>query len=390
MDEWAALADLLVRERDTLLAEWRQKVRELPSARQLSTPALNDHVPVLVGELVGALRHPQRYDPAQSFVSDASVEHGIQRADNGYDIGEVVTEYGMLRSCIHTLAQIHGVPLRDGAVQTLNSVLDRGIGVAVKAFAQHCEQVERKRRDEHLAFVAHDLRTPLNAVVLASHALEQDGQQHEERIRMLAVLKRNVRQLATLVNSVLQDNRTALAQGRDQPQRRQLQLWPLVQQLIAELQPTPEFAETRLLNQTPDHLMVFADADMLRRVLEDLACQCTNCGASPRVVIAAGEHASGIWCEVRTDDGDDGGNGGNGADVREAQEAEAADTSSLVRLASVLAQAVAPHREDGRAGLATVAALLASHGSELQADDGGDTTPRTFRFALPPKRSHGN
>ena len=85
MDERAALADLLEREQDTLLAEWRHKVRQLPSAKQLPVPALNDHVPMLIEELVSALRHPERFDPDKPLASYASVEHGTQRAHNGYE-----------------------------------------------------------------------------------------------------------------------------------------------------------------------------------------------------------------------------------------------------------------------------------------------------------------
>ena len=378
MDEWAALADLLERERDMLLAEWRQKVRELPSAQLLPAPTLNDHVPLLIEAVVDALRHPARYDPASPLANMASLEHGAQRAQNGYEIGEVVSEYSMLRSCVHTLAEIHGVPLRDGQVQLLNNMLDHSIGVAVKAFAQHCADVERKHRDEHLAFVAHDLRTPLNAVVLASRALEQDGQQPQERARMLDVLKRNVRQLAALVDSVLQHNSAALAEGREQPQRRYLQLWPLVQQLIAELQPTADFAQSPLSNQVPDDLMVFADADMLRRVLQNLLA-----GGLPQrpglgKVIAAGaldSAAGGHWCEVRHDDAS-------------ASSAAAAQTGrpSMAQPTSLLRATEPP--QEGRAGLANLTVLLAAHGAAVATDESDSIdASRVFRFHLPPEQT---
>ncbi len=374
MDEWAALADLLERDRDTLLAEWRHKVRELPSAQQLPLPTLNDHVPMLLGELINALRHPERFDPTQPIASSASVEHGMQRAHNGYQIGEVVIEYSMLRSCIHTLAEIQGVPLRDGQVRVLNSVLDHAIGVAVKAFANHCEAIERKRRDEHLAFVAHDLRTPLNAVVLATRALEQNGQQPEDRARMIDVLKRNVRQLATLVDSVLQHNQAALARGRDEPQRRQLHLWPLVQQLIAELQPTADFAATRLRNDVPDDLMVYADADMLRRVLQNLICESLLERPSNAIVVTAGRpeesEDTNAWCEVRGD----------------GPRTPTIDTDALAAARSMALPTNAP------TNLEVVRTLLASLGGKL--GGGSDTTGdlgvgAAYRFQLPGQSNAG-
>ena len=48
------LGALIERERDVLLSQWREQVRQLPSAEHLDTPALNDHVPALLDELATA------------------------------------------------------------------------------------------------------------------------------------------------------------------------------------------------------------------------------------------------------------------------------------------------------------------------------------------------
>ena len=50
------LAALVQHERDALLSRWRRQVRQLPSARQLDVPTLNDHIPGLLGELAAALQ----------------------------------------------------------------------------------------------------------------------------------------------------------------------------------------------------------------------------------------------------------------------------------------------------------------------------------------------
>lgn len=55
MNDLDRLAALIKQERDSLLTQWRQQVRQLPSARQLDTPTLNDHIPDLLQELAIAL-----------------------------------------------------------------------------------------------------------------------------------------------------------------------------------------------------------------------------------------------------------------------------------------------------------------------------------------------
>ena len=48
-------AQIVQDHRDELLREWREKVRQLPAARNLDTPTLNDHIPHLFDELTLAL-----------------------------------------------------------------------------------------------------------------------------------------------------------------------------------------------------------------------------------------------------------------------------------------------------------------------------------------------
>ena len=50
----ATLAALIRRDIKPILERWRQAVRELPSARHLDVPTLNDHLPLLLEELADA------------------------------------------------------------------------------------------------------------------------------------------------------------------------------------------------------------------------------------------------------------------------------------------------------------------------------------------------
>ena len=59
LDNLNRLASLIKEQRTRVLSQWRKQVRELPSARTLDTPTLNDHMPGLLDELIAALvRNP--------------------------------------------------------------------------------------------------------------------------------------------------------------------------------------------------------------------------------------------------------------------------------------------------------------------------------------------
>jgi two-component system phosphate regulon sensor histidine kinase PhoR len=106
------LSALIKQERDALLLRWRQQVRELPGARQLDVPTLNDHIPDLLDELATALQSKSDQTIPEALREGSPPAHGLQRVKDGFDIEEVVAEYNILRGCIHDLADDNGVTLQ--------------------------------------------------------------------------------------------------------------------------------------------------------------------------------------------------------------------------------------------------------------------------------------
>lgn len=266
------LAQLIRRNTESLLSQWRQAMRALPSAEHLDVPTLNDHVPALLGELADALVERSDETIADVVRDGSPAAHGLQRLQDGFNIGEVVAEYNILRGCIHDLADANRLNLQGQAFHILNLVLDGAIGRAVETYAvQRALEVQR-RREEHLGFVAHDLRTPLNAIALAAHALAlQPGQPVSvQSAQFLKTLQRNVSQLEALAGEVLKEGDNLQPEAGLKLERRSFDLWPLVESLTSDLHGVAGAESTRLLNEVPDDLVVFADASVLRRILQNL------------------------------------------------------------------------------------------------------------------------
>ena len=166
------LAALVAQEREPLLSRWRQQVRQLPSARQLDVPTLNDHIPGLLDELAAAIHSKSDQTIPEALSEGSPLAHGRQRLQDAFDIEEVVAEYNILRGCIHDLADENGLSLQGKPFHILNRVFDHAIGLALQTYATQRALEVQRRREEYLAFVAHDLRTPLNAISLAGRVLE--------------------------------------------------------------------------------------------------------------------------------------------------------------------------------------------------------------------------
>src|SRR5947208_1009669 len=109
-------------ERDDVLARWRAQVRKLPTARHLDTPTLNDHIPNLLRELALAFLADSDETIAQVLADGSPPAHGLQRVKDAYDIEEVVSEYNILRGCIHDLAERNGLSMQGKPFHILNRV----------------------------------------------------------------------------------------------------------------------------------------------------------------------------------------------------------------------------------------------------------------------------
>ena len=365
------LAAIIGQERQALLSCWRFQVRELPSARHLDIPTLNDHIPQLLDELVQAFQTDSDQSIPEILSEGSSPLHGLQRVKDAYDIEEVVAEYNILRGCIHDLADDHGIRLQGKPFHLLNRVLDHAIGSALKAYATQRSLELQLRWEEHLAFVAHDLRTPLNAISLAGRVLEMlhpESHSPASSNQMLKALRRNVQQLESLVEKVLDGNKSLDPVAPIKLERRQFDLWPLVEELIYALSPVAKTAGTRFINHVPDDLVVYADAGMLRRLLQNLMANAIKYTPHGEIIIGAQELVEQGVIECWVSD--------SGAGIPAALIDKVFDKGETD-----------PENEGGMGlGLAIVKSFVEAHGGAVCVES-TEGSGATFRFTLPTKAS---
>ncbi len=369
MTEPSKLAALIGHERGAILARWREQVRELPSARTLDVATLNDHIPGLLDELAQALEAESDQTIPEALADGTPPAHGRQRLKDGFDIEEVVAEYNLLRGCIHCLADDHSVNLQGPTLHIINRVFDQSIGLAVQTYATERALEVQRRRDDYLAFVAHDLRTPLSAIALAEKVLHSTFAAKgigAESAQMLSVLRRGVKQLEQLVNQVLEEPTNFDTEGGMKLVRREFDLWPFVATLIYDLNHVADSGGTRLINHVPDGMFVYADAGLLRRVLQNLITNAIKYCPSGEIVVGARELVANGAIECWVSD-----NGAGIPDdfldkVFDKGEADPGDAGGL------------------GLGLAIVKTVIEAHGGSVSVES-KEGAGSTFRFSLPAK-----
>ncbi len=197
-DQRQTLYGLLKAQRGKLLERWGNEVAGLLRAQPLSKAELLDHIPVFVDELTAALFPDVVPLPGGSAVAE---EHGAQRLRLGFDVGEVVREYGVLHMCILQLAADADVPITVTEHSVITRWINAGVAQAVSQYVSQRDVEIQRQASEHLGFIAHEIRNPLSAAKLLFQRLRM--RELASGGRMVELVERNLKRTGDVIDSVL-------------------------------------------------------------------------------------------------------------------------------------------------------------------------------------------
>jgi signal transduction histidine kinase len=183
---------------------------------------------------------------------------------------------------------------------------------------------------------------------------------------MFKTLRRNVEHLAALVSKVIEESANLETESGIKLERRDLDLWPLVEAQIRDLQPVAGASNTQLCDAVPEDLVVYADADLLRRVIQNLITNAIRYTPNGDVTIGAREMPAERLVECWVSD--------NGAGIPE---------DRLTRVFEPFETDPGPQGGLGL-GLSIVKTFIEAHGGKVSVESKKDLGS-TFRFTLPRK-----
>lgn len=192
------LAEAVRTRAERMLERWEGVVRELlPSADELTLTQLRDSLPLFLGRLADALAGTGagRVGP----VLAVSSEHGEKRFHQDYNLGEILTEYGVLRRmAAEEAAAGLGRDLTADESLALHAGIDAGVGEAVLSFSEHQrEQLKAatEQQSKYLSFLSHDLRGGLNGIFLMIEVLKRELAAHPpfaETVQDMDMMRRSI------------------------------------------------------------------------------------------------------------------------------------------------------------------------------------------------------
>lgn len=262
-------AERLVRLKPEIIEAWKERVRSaVPAAQQQPAPLLINNLPLFLDDLVEALRAGKG---DACTVSAACRAHARERASLAdYSLEQVIQEYHLLRGVLLELLDPDSPSL--AARMILHESIDRGIQEAAEQF-MHTRQQELldadSRKNEFMATLAHELRTPLGAIRNALFVLEQLGIEDERALRQLTLANRQSRHLGRLVDDLLDVSR--VVRGKLELRREVVDLVIATEAVLQTLRPLVEASRLQLTASLPqESLCVEADPVRLEQVISNL------------------------------------------------------------------------------------------------------------------------
>ena len=207
------LADFIEANSDAILTEWVAFAETCdPSGGHMDLAALRDHAMEMLQWIIDDLRTPQtraeqarkakgRADPDEAMDTAPQV-HGASRAESGFSVGQMVSEYRALRASVIRLwtrsaGGLTGDDLED--LMRFNEAIDQALAGSIARYANDIGNA----KEMFVAILGHDLRMPLGAVNMAAQYMLAKGKLEGPSLRLAERILRSARRMNQMVGELL-------------------------------------------------------------------------------------------------------------------------------------------------------------------------------------------
>ncbi|HEX8255744.1 MAG TPA: HAMP domain-containing sensor histidine kinase [Thermoanaerobaculia bacterium] len=294
------LGDFILANLEPILADWEEFARRLAPGAEMGVVSLRDHAELILRvtarDMASSQTAEQQADKAKGLggggtesanLDRASADHALDRLGSGFNLIEVVAEYRALRASVLRLWSERARRAEEHDLQDLirfNESIDQSLTKAVRSYTERVHE----SRELFLATLGHDLRNPLNAIVISSALLARSGQLDEENTQVARQMAGFADVMTGMIHDLLDFTRTRLGGGMP-VSATSVDLQDLCRDVLEEFR-AAHSNRTVNFDSVGDTTGEW-DAARLRQVLSNLVANAIQHGAdtSPIEVFANGE-----------------------------------------------------------------------------------------------------
>ena len=320
-------SEILDHKRESIIEQWIAAVfadQQIEVTDELTFRAVRDSLPKVLMGLSTVLSRSEDND--LQTVVEASLEHGIVRAQQGFEPAEIAREYRLLRTIIFSnleadlLQATSKEVLR--AVRLIDTIIDEAIARCFNSYTQarltELEQLQSQMRltnqeltrlvrvnRNSVSHMAHELKTPLTSIIGYADTFLRQQQQAELKdstpnLESIEQVLRSGRLLLRLINNALEISRI----GQVQLQPTRVELTPLITSILDIAKPLAQakaLALVAALEDAPDK--VVTDPLRLQQVLTNLISNAIRYTDEGTVTITCHQLPAQRWSITIADSG---------------------------------------------------------------------------------------
>lgn len=218
------LSEFIVKNREPILVEWEAFARTCgPASGTMNIEALRDHANEMLTEIAADLNTPQggreqaekSKGNAPTDIGDestAATKHGAGRADSGFTVEQMISEYRALRASVirlWTKSQGNAEKSDFEDLTRFNEAIDQSLAESVWQYTQDLDH----SKEMFLAILGHDLRTPIGAVMTSAKFMLETKELKEPHLTLMSRIASSSVRMNHLVGDLLDFTRSRLGGG---------------------------------------------------------------------------------------------------------------------------------------------------------------------------------
>ena len=306
------MPDFIETHLEEILQEWEEFAKEQrPAAVGLSSEELRDFAAWILRAVADDMRahrsEAERHESAScgtgshhlADVADSARSHAAERLSEGFTLQQLVAEYCALRAAVTRRWRAGLEQHDDEALEELvlfNESIDESLSVSVGWYFARIEEA----RELLNGVLAHDLRSPLGAIIASIELFLRDDTMSERQTRSALMMRKSAARMRSMIDDLLDFTRTRLGTGLPMAIA-QYDMASMVREVCEEQLAYHRGA--RLTFETRGTLTGYWDHARINQMLGNLVENAIKHGGeSPVTVIAAGSDDE-VTIEVRNDSG---------------------------------------------------------------------------------------